>query len=325
MVKINNTHYGGLSTSRFIRYPSMIRYPIFNNFPISGIHNSPLITTHVKIHFKEITFSPKEFFFKDEFVNKLTLSLDLSSRYAVLFRVCYGNTSVYKMLGCQYALSISDYTHNYADLSSLHLTLLFRLNHSMDEYKYTADSISSIQIIAYKVRYTEEVSKLYSNSYNIDNLGHNIDLMDLPKNDLKLVDFIILPLTMDLNKYSTPLYLVIDEDSNIVKHILLDNYKDLIQMINKRRLKGDFTVASDSFVYNSENKKFVTIINKDTTIDNKNMHKINVITVDGGHIIDATDIYLTPNTFSRTINNVTKVIDIHNRSVVSSSIVVKLT
>jgi hypothetical protein len=229
------------------------------------------------------------------------------------------------MLGRQYGLAISDYTLNFSSLSELHNLLIDRLRESMDEYKYTSDSISSIQIIAYKVRYTEGVTPLYTNMYNKDNLGHNIDLIDIPKNHVSLVDYKILPLTMDLNKYRTTLNMVVDVDSNTVKHIILDNRKDFIELVNNKRVIPDFVVPSNSKVYISDNKKYITLINRDKTADNKTMHKINVFTIDGGHIFEAMDAALTNNTFTRIIGNLTKVIDIDNRSIVNSSIKVKLT
>lgn len=58
-----------------------------------------------------------------------------------MFRVCYGDSSTYKMLGRQYALAISDYTQNFATLTELHNLRVTRLVVSMDEYNYIENDI----------------------------------------------------------------------------------------------------------------------------------------------------------------------------------------
>nr|YP_008965389.1 hypothetical protein [Rhynchobrunnera orthospora]AHC02392.1 hypothetical protein [Rhynchobrunnera orthospora] len=284
-------------------------------------------STYTKDRLKAIYFSPEELFDVSIFINKLSSSLALSSRYALMFRVCYGDTSVYKMLGNQYVLAIPDSTDNIVFLSDLHDLLTERLALSMDEYHYNENYITTIQIRGFKVTYSIEAPKLYNNRFNIDNLGHNSDLIDVPKSILNLVGRNILPLTMDLKKYGNRISsddVVIDVNTNTIKHIWIKG-KYFIESVNQFKLVKTLLFLVIVRYFLVKNNKYVTIV-KRVCINNNKVHIMNVFTSAGGHILEGRDTLLTVNTFSRKINNITKIKDTakHEKAVVSNSIDVKL-
>lgn len=85
-----------------------------------------------------------ELYNSDSFSFKLDV-LNLSIKYSILFRVCYGDDSAYKMLGDQVNLEFNDFLN-------VQTILLARLRTSMYNYKYTSEDISDIQLLIYKLK-----------------------------------------------------------------------------------------------------------------------------------------------------------------------------
>jgi len=70
-----------------------------------------------------------------------------------------------------------------------------------DVYNYTHHQVNHIQLLVYKVRFTDNVNRDFNNIFNSDNL--NMDIVDIPKYKLDLIDKKILPLTMNLNNFGS--------------------------------------------------------------------------------------------------------------------------
>lgn len=160
-----------------------------------------------KINFGEIVFSPAEFSHFHSFVQKFD-KLDISYRYSLVFRICYGNDSTFKMLGNQYHLVIPNEPKKLKCLRDLYNLMKTRLAVSKAaNYKYNGQDVISIQILVYKVTYSdafvEQPKELYK-KFNKDNVNKNI--INTPLKALNLVDYKVLPLTMYFTKYGQQLY-----------------------------------------------------------------------------------------------------------------------
>ncbi len=166
--------------------------------------NFLLTNTLKKSKFTDIYLSPTDFFNRDIFISKLSI-LDQSYRYSILFRVCFGSHPSYKMLGNQIGLNYQDCDNIYYLHTNLHDNLLLRLEFSMTNYNFKSDNIITIQLLAYKVEYTNTVQKKAKLDLTLNNLGENKDLVDGSKTIVDSAFNKILPVSMDLAKYGNPL------------------------------------------------------------------------------------------------------------------------
>ena len=138
--------------------------------------------------------------------NIFLIKLDILNkpyRYSILLRVCFGTRSSYKMLGNQIGLDYVNSSNTTELYNNLHDNLLLRLEWSMINYNFNGDEIILIQLLAYKVEYTDVIHKsLY---LSIKALGYNKDLIEFNKNKVDIVFNKVLPPTMDLSKYGNRL------------------------------------------------------------------------------------------------------------------------
>lgn len=63
------------------------------------------------------------------------------------------------MLGPQFGFYLPDSTLKMDYFLSFHNNLLFRLETSMLNYDYTGDDVITVQLLIYKVEYTENIIK----------------------------------------------------------------------------------------------------------------------------------------------------------------------
>lgn len=262
--------------------------------------NVKLEKTH-KVKFIVIYFKPEEFQSLEMFILKLKDSLDFSSRYSFLFRVCYGGDATFKMLGFQVGFYIKENWDVNQYLLSMHDLMKLRIESSMHDYGYSGNDIISIQILVYKVNYTENVIKSY-NIFNTDNL--DFDLVDTPKYKMNLVGHKILPLSMDLSLYGNSL-----ENEEL---------KEFYNSIDDSVLKIDINDNTLNFL--SDKGKYVTLINKFILPDSRIKHEISVFTREGYHIFNVIDITVNDKTFTRTIGNTMKIINIEDESLFNTKI-----
>ena len=229
------------------------------------------------------------------------------------YKYCANFSSKY--LGKSYSNQISLNFKNTDD------NLLLRVESSMTNYNFNGDDIIAIQLLVYKVEYTDTVNK--SLDLSLSNLGYNKDLLDLGKTKFDLVFNKILPKTMDVNKFGNELE--IDVKNNEIKSVLVDNkWLDLSNMIQKNNFKEtdkNIVLSEDTKIFSDSNNKYlIAIKSPKQTLDT---HYINVFTVDGKHVLNVIDSSVSKTVFTRTIGNVSKTIDLKN-SIVSSKIIVKL-
>lgn len=79
-----------------------------------------------------------------------------------------------------------------------------------------------------------------------------------------------------------------------------------------------------TLAFSSKNGKYITLVNRGYTSNNRIQINSCVYTSFGGHILNATDTYLNSNAFTRTIGNVTKTIDLTTKNVTDSSIIKRI-
>lgn len=82
--------------------------------------------------------------------------LEANTRYSILFRVCYGDAISFIMLGNQVAFHTSyDPIVMQDKLTNLSDLIIYRLKASMDQYGYKGEEITTIQLLVYKVSFTD--------------------------------------------------------------------------------------------------------------------------------------------------------------------------
>ena len=117
-----------------------------------------------------IHLSSQELFDSDSFISKLDV-LDISIRYSLLFRVCFGDNSSYKMLGNQVNFEFGDLLDKKEYLLDIQSVLLPRLQISMQDYKYNGDDISDIQLLVYKLHYTDKIVRSINSRFSLKKNG----------------------------------------------------------------------------------------------------------------------------------------------------------
>lgn len=134
-------------------------------------------TKEKKVKFIDVYFSTYELNDFKIFVYKLEI-LQIGLRYSILFRVCFGNTARFSMLGPQFGFYVSDSTMRFDFLQNFHNNILFRLETSMLNYNYTGDDIITVQLLIYNVQYNENIIKSPESIFTLKTLGLNKDLAD---------------------------------------------------------------------------------------------------------------------------------------------------
>lgn len=252
--------------------------------------------------------SPVEFFNRGIFIKKL-VSLEPSHRYSILFRVCFGSHPSYKMLGNQIGLCYTDSQDIDFLYISLHDNLLLRLESSMINYNFNDDDIITIQLLAYKVVYTNDIQKSIKPLLTLDNLGHNKDLVESNKTKIDSVFSRVLPPNMDLSKYGNPIQ-VINKSINDNTKIILFNRKEMA-LESLMTQTGNIVLHPDTKVFSNNDKYLITV----RFPSDKAQHNIDVFTRDGRHALSIVDNAITNTIFTRTTSNITKTIDVRHRTV----------
>ncbi len=184
--------------------------------------------------------------------------------------------------------------------------LIFRLESSTDLYDFDALELNTIQLLVYKVEYTDIVIKSTPYKFSLSDLESNEDLSDIPTSKSKLIFKKLIPSTMDITKYENLSLITIDND-----------VRNTITKTNNVILSGDTKLYSDV-----SNKYFVGL--KDSSsVDNKLQRDVNVYTQLGSHVMSFSDLKVSDSVFSRKTNYVTNTID-GSGNTIKTSINVKL-
>lgn len=198
-----------------------------------------------KKKFIDLYLSPDEFYNPNIFLHKINV-LDKTYRYSLLFKVCFGTNPSYKMLGNQIGI---DYISN-QDITSLHLNLhdnlLFRLESSMLNYNFNGDEIVLIQVLAYKVEYSDVIHKKID--LGIESLGYHKDLIDTRISNINKVFNKVLPQTMDLSKYGNQLET--KAEGGVITSIT--DKKNLIGFASLLKDNKDFILKDTTKIYPSD-------------------------------------------------------------------------
>lgn len=259
------------------------------------------ITIHLSYH---------ELYNSDSFISKLDI-LDISIRYSMLFRVCYGDTSTYKMLGDQVNFEFGDFLDKKEYLLDIHNVLLPRLRISMQDYKYTGEDISDIQLLIYKLEYTDKLIRSINTRFSLKKLGVTNKLITTNINNLDLGYNNTLPLSMDLGIYKNKLEL--KYNNGFITFVFINGkWVDFGSLINEKNTNNKYLLnnkLNDGLkLFMDDSGKLIIIIEILNLSDNSLQHNINVYTILGTHIFNAKDKYINNNSFTRSIGNVTNTI-----------------
>nr|YP_009379212.1 DNA polymerase type B2 [Leptogium hirsutum]ARQ27106.1 DNA polymerase type B2 [Leptogium hirsutum] len=241
----------------------------------------------IKIKFVEIYFYMDELNNFEIFVSKLDI-LTLGTRYSILFRVCFGDSAKFKMLGSQLSFDVNDPSLKLDYLYQLHNNILTRLETSMLNYNFTGDDIITIQFLIYKVYYNEKIIKSPQNIFTLNKLGLNKDLVDTTIDKINLGYNKLLPLSMEISDYD-----------KLVELDLKSYGNDKIVLDNNTKLFSD-----------KDNKYVISLDTK--YIEGYPNHDVNVYTPNGLKVLNILDKKINNNTFSRTVGNITNIISNNN-------------
>lgn len=148
------------------------------------------------------------------------------------------------MLGNQIGLNYEDCQDFDSLHQYLHDNLILRLEFSITNYNFSGDDVITIQLLAYKVEYTNAVQKDAKLDFSLNNLAQNKDLINASKTKVDLVFNKILPPTMDLTMYSSRLNVISDQGKiKSVSHN--DEWIDLASLIVKNNIKENNIVLTD--------------------------------------------------------------------------------
>jgi hypothetical protein len=279
----------------------------------------------LKKRYIDIYLSPYDLFNSNIFKSKLDV-LDSNNRYSILFRVCFGSTTTFRMLGSQLAYNLEGVLDKSTYLDQLHDNILLRLETSMLNYNFSGEDIIAVQLLAYQVEYTDKVIKKIHDEFSLKKLGLSYDLSNMNISTLNLGYNKLLPPTMNLDEYKTKLET--SSNNGLVTSILIKDkwvdFSNIIKDQNPYNKEIHEHLKTTNNFYINDNDKFIIIIDKSFTTNGLLQYKINIYTSYGFHIISVIDTYINKNTFSRSIGNITNTIDMDNKTTKNTTIKVKL-
>lgn len=257
-----------------------------------------------------IHFSCEELYNSDSFSSKLDV-LDISVRYSILFRVCYGDDPTYKMLDDQVNLEFGDLLDKKEYLLDIQTVLLVRLRTSMFDYKYTGEDISDIQLLIYKLEYTDKLIRSINTRFSLKKMGVTNNLITTNIKSLDLGYNNILPLSMDLGVYKNKLELKCN--NGFITFVLINGiWVDFGSLINNKNPNNKHILnnkLNDNLkLFGDDSGKMIIIVEILNLPNNSLTHNINVYTILGTHTFNAKDKYINNNSFTRSIGNVTNTI-----------------
>nr|YP_009529237.1 DNA polymerase type B2 [Cladonia subtenuis]AXX76245.1 DNA polymerase type B2 [Cladonia subtenuis]WBP63544.1 DNA polymerase type B2 [Cladonia subtenuis] len=198
----------------------------------------------------------------------------------MLLKVCYGNAQTFKMLGEQIPCIFIGPSY----VSSLCDIIKDRLENSMLVYDYRHEDVSFIQLLIYKVDYTDKVKKASKGGSSPPaDSSDNTDLINLSKFNSRLVLNKLVPLSMDLSDYKkglTPL-----------------SSTEKARVIERNSLKSD-----NCEIYKKD--MYTIVITKSSTDENKQQNDVSIYSDSGFKVTNFTDVEIDKNKFVRKTSNV---------------------
>lgn len=194
-------------------------------------------------------------------------------------------------------------------LKNFHDNILFRLETSMLNYNFTGDEVITIQFLIYNVQYNKNIIKSLEIIFILNNLGLSEDLANTTIENIKLGYNKLLPLTMNIIDYNSKLLqlkpiinngfiLIVFINGNSI------NFVNLMNINNKEKL----TLDIDTKFFFDKDYKYVVILNI-KYIDGCLNYNINIYTISGQKVLNVLDKKIYNSIFSRTIGNVTNIIN----------------
>ena len=290
----------------------------------TNTNNLPLLDNINQIQkkkYKSIHINPFDLFNVDSFISKLDV-LDISNRYSILLRVCFGNNYGYKMLGDQVNFEFGDLLDKKEYILEIQTILISRLRISMQDYKYNGDDISDIQLLIYKLYYTDKIVKGNNSRFSLKNIGVSNKLIETNINNLDLAYNNVLPLTMDLGIYKNKLEFK-SENGFLTVILIKDKWVDFYSLIHKRNPNNKYIInnrLNDNLKLFMGDKGKLVIIIEILNLNNSLTHDINIYTTLGTHVLNVKDKYINNNTFTRTIGNVTNTITFNKENILPKTI-----
>ena len=273
---------------------------------ISGLSNKFYYSTwkekRKRLYDCDIVLSGFDIFNYDLFHEKCDILRDYV-RYAIIFRVCYGDDALYKTMGSQYGFHIdTDHTfplgvNRNVEVKEMHESILTRMRESMSAYGFTAGDIISVQLLVSELYYTDDIIKAVP-----------YDMKSIPTEFRKGIsakkgDMIInksIPRSMDINMYNVN-----------YKSLTIDYLNNLLSNESSSPMKKDDFINNnndDWLKYVHRNGKTLLTINESTDNDNNKIVKGRIFDRRGNLIIEYLDTYLDSRSFKRKMGSVTSYI-----------------
>lgn len=252
----------------------------------------------------------------DIFYKNILSTCSVNIRYSILIRVCYINNSEvtdWRTLGDQmgFICITTDDMFNY--FKQFHKIVLDRLEYAISLYDIKDQDIIGMQLMIYKVDYTDIVVK--KQMFSPKSLGPHKELINVSKVSDGLNRAI--PLTMEIDKFGTLLQKnvingkvdsIILKDGTIINFTeRVNNYLDINHKINKFSSNVDFY---QYFLNGIDNIIIIESLGKQKIID--------IYSLDGVKKHHLVDTKLSDNSFSRKVSNVTVYINntgIYNKDI----------
>lgn len=278
-----------------------------------------------KLNTKNILYKKKEepiYIDYNEFDNykiifdRLSKVLRKNIRYSIITRISYinrdyGSYTVWKMLGQQIYIKYECSESLNNSILNYHNTIREIILNSLDMYNFTESEVLGIQIIAYRLDYSDIIKKI---SLGQDAFGLHKDIVNVSNTTRGLNK--IVPLKYTNNDLGVVLNKNI-KDNNINYITLLDGSNvNFIERINKYTDKKIITLDVNAEFYQKTVRHMDVIIIVQRI--NEEQNKIQVYNINGMKLYDIFDKKINKNIFSREVGNVKVLVDqsgIYNKKI----------
>lgn len=252
----------------------------------------------------------------DIFYRHIISTCNINTRYSILIRVCYINNSEvtdWRTLGDQMGFICVTTNDMFNYFKQFHKIVLDRLEYAISLYDIKDQDVVGMQLMIYKVDYTNIVVK--KQMFSPKSLGPHKELINISKVSNALNRAI--PLTMEMDKFGTLLQKnvingkvdsIILKDGSIINFTeRINNYLDINHKIDKFSSNVDFYQYTLNDI---DNIIIIESLGKQKIID--------IYSLDGVKKHHLLDTFISDNSFTRKISNVTVYINntgIYNKDI----------
>ena len=226
-----------------------------------------------------------------------------------------GEFQEWKSIGDQISFSYDNELECVECVAQLHNTLINRLNYVLETYNISIGCVTGVQFIINKVEYSDYIKP---NKLTEKSVGENKDLFNYSVVSAALNK--LLPLSMDLNKFGSPLRKIIYNNSVESITLIDGSVINLLERINKYLGFGKqmASLDDDLQIFQKSLPNMGIII---TVRSFNDFNDIDVYNLNGMKLLHAKDFKLSiKNHFTRTIGNVVVYINetgIYNKEILS--------